>query len=171
MVEEVNEQKPGTVATNDVVSKVWPLAEAAAKQNGCELYDVEFNSRNLRIFIDKEGGVSLDHCENVSRALNLHLDNMDLIPGGHYTLEVSSPGLDRHLRRPEHFQSAVGKEVTLRSHRALNEKGQKQFSGVIEKVENGEIELVTNEGKILIPVSDIQKAKLVFNFAKNLKKK
>lgn len=101
------------------------MAEEVSNREGCYLYDIEFvggqTGRVLRVTIDKagEGGVSIDDCSNVSRGLNLLLDVEDVIPGGAYSLEVSSPGLERALKEPRHYVMAVGRQVLVRTFQPL----------------------------------------------------
>lgn len=103
--------------------KLTQLATEVAQREGCELYDLEIlgggGHRVVRITIDREPGVSIDDCANVSRGLNLILDVEDLIPGGAYQLEVSSPGIERALRTPRHFQRAVGSRVQVKCYDTL----------------------------------------------------
>src|SRR5215207_7977736 len=100
--------------TSDFISRIKDLAEPVAQREGCEIYDIEWVSghrgkgRVLRVYIDKVGGVNVDDCSNVSRGLNLILDVDDAIPGSGYSLEVSSPGLERTLRESRHFSAAIG---------------------------------------------------------------
>jgi len=105
-----------------------PLAEAA----GCSLWDVEYvkeaGSWFLRVYIDKEGGVSINDCEAVSRPLSDKLDEVDPIEGS-YTLEVSSAGADRVLKKPEHFAQFTGTEVEVRLYRARD--GRKEHVGIL----------------------------------------
>ncbi|OQW54923.1 MAG: hypothetical protein A4S09_17200 [Proteobacteria bacterium SG_bin7] len=164
-----------------ITEKVWPVAVAAAEQNGCKLYDLEFvgsqHGRILRVFIDRTEGVSVNDCEAVSRTLNLHLDQDDLIPGESYNLEVSSPGLDRVLKRPEHFNSAVGSEIQLRVRNATSQSNQRQYNGKIVSADSEGISLDTNGSVTRFPFHNIEKGKIVFNFgspvkeSKNPKKK
>ncbi|HRK06624.1 MAG TPA: ribosome maturation factor RimP [Pseudobdellovibrionaceae bacterium] len=103
--------------------KLMQLATEVAQREGCELYDLEIlgggGHRVVRITIDREPGVSIDDCANVSRGLNLILDVEDLIPGGAYQLEVSSPGIERALRTPRHYQRAVGSRVQVKCFETL----------------------------------------------------
>ena len=112
--------------TDLVAQLAQPLAEAA----GCSLWDVEYvkeaGTWYLRIYIDKETGVSIDDCEAVSRPLSDALDEADPIEGS-YTLEVSSAGADRVLKKPEHFQRFCGEEVEVRLYRPKD--GKKDFVG------------------------------------------
>lgn len=161
------------MVSSPVVDKVWSLAKLAAQQNGCELYDVEFigsqHGRVLRVYIEKEGGVSIANCEAVSRTMNLHLDAEDPVAGGAYNLEVSSPGLDRTLRRPEHFQTAIDKEVQLKTRNPLSENNQRQFKGKIAGVTEATVELDLGDKKVSIPFENVEKAKIIFNFGTNSK--
>ncbi len=100
-----------------VTEIVWELAEPVVRAAGCALWDVEYVREGgewfLRIIIDKEGGVSIDDCETVSRAVDPLLDERDPVPDS-YILEVSSAGLERELRRPEHYAAYLGAEVSVR---------------------------------------------------------
>ena len=100
------------------VEKIRALADEVSQREGCRLYDVEFSgnpkSRVLRVYIEGANeNVSVEQCANVSRGLSLLLDVADLIPGDQYELEVSSPGIERVLRLPWHFQRAIGQEVKV----------------------------------------------------------
>lgn len=178
--------------------KVLKMATDVAAREGCEIYDFEFvgsgGSRALRVYIDKigEGGVSIDDCSNVSRGLNLLLDVDDVIPGGAYNLEVSSPGLERALRTVAHYQRAVGKRVQVKvfesfadlnpnlddASRAKIGKA-KQLEGVVVGIEEGDqksAQLVfdaENGGHVIrvkVPLAKITKASTVFIFEKQEKK-
>lgn len=103
--------------------RITQLASEIAQREGCELYDLEVvgggGNRIVRVTIDRESGVSIDDCSNVSRGLNLILDVEDIIPGGAYQLEVSSPGIERGLRTPRHFQRAIGQRVQIKTFETL----------------------------------------------------
>lgn len=105
-----------------------PIAQAA----GCTIWDVEYVKEAgtwfLRVYIDKEGGVSIDDCEAVSRPLSDKLDEVDPIEGS-YTLEISSAGADRALKKPEHFRQFMGAEVECRLYRPRD--GRKEHVGVL----------------------------------------
>ncbi len=121
---------------------VWNIAAPVAASLGLALWDVRFVKEGadwfLRVFIDKEGGVSIDDCEAMSRALDGPLDERDPIPQS-YCLEVSSPGVERELSRPEHFEQMKGQRVMVRLIRPLD--GQKLLKGVLAGYENGVITL------------------------------
>ncbi len=101
---------------SDLLRKIGELAEPAAMAEGCELFDVEImggvGGKVVRVYIDKEGGVTVNDCAKVSRQLSLGLDTADLVSGS-YKLEVSSPGLTRQLKKPAHFKWALGRQVQL----------------------------------------------------------
>ena len=123
-----------------VTDTVAALAAPVVEQAGCSLWDVEYVKEAgewfLRLYIDKEGGVGIDDCEAVSRPVSDLLDLHDPIPGS-YTFEVSSAGLERALRRPEHFTACMGKTVDIKPYRPL--EGKKEFTGVLEGYENGSV--------------------------------
>ena len=123
----------------DTVSRLaQPFAEAA----GCSLWDVEYVKEAgtwfLRVYIDKEPGVSIDDCEAVSRPLSDALDEADPIEGS-YVLEVSSAGADRVLKKPEHFRRFLGAEVEVRLYRPR--EGSKDFTGRLTAWEDGAVTL------------------------------
>ena len=106
-----------------VTDTVAELARPYVEQAGCTLWDVEYIKEAgewfLRVYLDKEGGVPIDDCEAVSRPLSDALDEADPIAGS-YTFEVSSAGLDRPLRRPEHFAQCMGQQVDVRLYRPVD---------------------------------------------------
>jgi ribosome maturation factor RimP len=129
---------------------VRELAQRVTASGGFELVDVEFRgsggkARMLRVFIDKAGGVTHADCEAVSRELGTILDVEDAVPGGSYTLEVSSPGLDRKLNRPEDFARFVGRRVKLTTHDPI--EGDRFFEGRLESFRHGTLVLSLSTGK------------------------
>lgn len=121
------------------------LAQPLAEQAGCTLWDVEYvkeaGSWFLRIYIDKEGGVSIEDCEAVSRPLSDKLDELDPIEGS-YTLEVSSAGADRALKKPEQCRQFIGAEVEVKLYRPRD--GRKEHVGILtEYGEDGSVTLDT----------------------------
>ena len=132
---------------------------------GCELWGLEYLTQGryttLRIFIDAPAGVSLEDCEKVSRQVSSVMDVEDPIDG-EYTLEVSSPGMDRPLYSVADYARYVGETVNVRLRMARD--GRRRFKGKIVKVENDDV-LIEVEGKeILMPVDAIDKANIVPNF-------
>lgn len=138
-----------------------PIVEAA----GCTLWDVEYvreaGSWFLRVYIDREGGVSIDDCEAVSRPLSDRLDEADPIEGS-YTLEVSSAGLDRALKKPEHFAAFLGSEVEVKLYRPR--EGQKEFVGVLAAFANGDVTLETEGAARTFEKKEIAQVRLYPRF-------
>lgn len=122
---------------SDVVAA---LARPIAEQAGCQVWDVEYVREAgewfLRVYIDREGGVHLDCCEAVSRPLSDALDEADPIQGS-YTFEVSSAGLDRPLRRPDHFAQCMGRKVDVKLYRPVD--GRKEVTGALTGYEDGAV--------------------------------
>lgn len=154
-----------------LVDKIKTIASEIAVREGCLLYDLEFleaGSRVLRVYIDREpNGASLDDCVNVSRGLNLALDVADVVPGGHYDLEVSTPGLERKLTQDWHFERAVGQAVQIKFEA---DEGNKTVKGKI--LEAGQGKMTVEEGKKTyeIPFKQVIKAKMVFGGVDKKKK-
>lgn len=117
----------------NTVAAVWQIAAPIAEELGLELWDIRFEKEGanwyLRIFIDKEGGVGIEDCENMSRAIDEPLDEADPIEQS-YCLEVSSPGIERELTREEHFRAYTGQKVMLRLIRPKD--GVREFKGILE---------------------------------------
>lgn len=137
------------MATNkkpNTVQRVMEIAAPIASSLGLEIWDIRYlkegSDRYLRIFIDKEGGVGINDCVEMSHALDKPLDEGDFIAEA-YILEVSSPGVERELTKPEHFEKMYGKPVKVKLIRALD--GKREFSGVLEHYENGEITLLCDD--------------------------
>lgn len=162
---------------DSVLEKIEELANTVATKEGLRIYDLELvgqgGSRTLRVFIDNEaGGVGIDDCAKVSRGLSELLDSADPIPGGQYELEVSTPGLDRKLRKPWHFQAAVGKNIEVRLTQNLATFGMKnksfltakRFEKTLKSADAENAEFQFEEETILIPYKEIEKAKVVFDF-------
>ena len=124
--------------TDAVAALALPVVEGA----GCTLWDVEYvkeaGTWYLRVYIDKEGGVSIDDCEAVSRPLSDLLDEADPIEGS-YTFEVSSAGADRPLKKPEHFARFQGAEVEVKLYRPR--EGRKEFVGTLKGYADGDVAL------------------------------
>ena len=123
-----------------LTEQVWQLAEPIAAARGCEIWDTEYVREGaewyLRIYLDKEGGVDIDDCEAVSRAMDPILDEKDLIPSS-YTFEVCSAGLERALKRPGDFARFLGSDVLVRLYRPKD--GTKEFPGVLRGYEAGRV--------------------------------
>lgn len=147
---------------NPLVVQVWRLAEPLCLSEGLELVHVEFQrepgGRTLRLYLDKPGGVTLKDCETVSRQLSDILD-IGLETDAPYRLEVSSPGLQRPLGKIDDFERFKGRRAKIRTARAMG--GQKNFSGTIEGLHGGKIQLTLHDRSIAIAFADIVKAQLI----------
>ncbi len=141
--------------------KLEAIIKPVVESFGCVLWGVEFRplqkSALLRIFIDKQGGVSLDDCSNVSYQLSGVLDVEDPIQMP-YTLEVSSPGIDRPLLKPEHFTEYRGATIKVRLQWPI--EGSRNFQGILESSNDEQIELAQDGRVIQIPYAAITKARL-----------
>lgn len=128
-----------------ITDLVADLAAPIVEDAGCSLWDVEYvkeaGSWFLRVYIDKDGGISIDDCEAVSRPLSDQLDQSDPIEGS-YTFEVSSAGADRALKKPEHFARFQGDEVELKLYRPR--EGRKNFVGLLRSYQDGDVTLEVN---------------------------
>ena len=148
-----------------VTDVVAALAAPIAAEQGCSLWDVEYvkeaGTWYLRVFLDKEGGVSIDDCEAVSRPLSDALDEADPIEGS-YTLEVGSAGLDRTLKKPEHFQRYLGSEVEVRLYRAR--EGRKSVVGRLLSYEGGGVTLETEGETLALEKNEIAQVRLYVRF-------
>ena len=134
----------------NVVAAVRELAEPIAEKLGLEIWDVRFLKEGtdwfLRVFIDKEGGVNINDCENMSRALDAPLDELDPIEQS-YCLEVSSPGIERDLTRPEHFEKFIGADIKVKFIRPVD--GKREYCGVLESSDGNSIVLRLEDGSAM----------------------
>ena len=148
-----------------VASRIGEIAQRVAQPEGLEVIEVEVKGggahRFVRISIDKPAGVSHGDCELVAQQVGTILDVEDVVPGGRYTLEVSSPGVERKLLKPEDYQRFQGRKakITLREPR----DGRRHWEGALAGLENGSIALETQPGTIMrFPFEQIHKANLKF---------
>lgn len=166
------------------LEKVEKIAQEIVEREGCILYDLEHTGtgkgRILRVFIDKESGVGIEDCSNISKGLNLRLDVEDVVPGAMYSLEVSTPGLDRQLKQKWHFQKVVGKKISVQLLKSLGnvaaveDKGMtamKKFEDILVAADDENLYFELRSNKIKIPYTAVEKAKLVFEYKVNSKKK
>jgi ribosome maturation factor RimP len=153
---------PGLVA-----SKIEEIAQRVVESEGMELVEVEVkgggNQRMVRIWIDKPEGITHADCELVSQQVGTILDVEDVVPGGRYTLEVSSPGIERKLLRPRDYERFQGKKVKI----ALRDpiEGRRHWEGVLANFENSLVTLEAAPGKLIqFPLEQVQKANLKFDW-------
>ena len=146
---------------NETVMLVSPLLD----DMGLELVDVEYLTERgrwiLRIYIDKPGGVTIDDCVEASNEVGALLDVKDIIPV-HYVLEVSSPGLDRPLKKEKDFLRFVGEKIKVRMKHDVY--GRKNFTGVFRRYERGILYVEVDGNIFSLPRADIAKANLVYSF-------
>ena len=149
----------------NTVALVTDLAKPITEELGLYLWDVRFEKEGadwfLRILIDSDEGITLDDCEAVSRPLSKLLDEKDPIEQSYY-LEVSSPGTERELRRPEHFEVCIGDSVQLKLIRPSN--GVREFRGVLTGYQDGMLTVETETGKKSFACTDCAFVKLVDDF-------
>ena len=147
-------------------NKLYALAEALGAERNVRIFDVELSGHarkmKVKVFIEKEGGVTLDDCEKFSRAYSALLDVEDPIRAS-YVLEVSSPGLDRPLRGPEDFRSNIGKLARVITREKIN--GQSFFVGrIADMTDNGVRLLVDGRTEVDLPFEKIDRARLEIEF-------
>ena len=153
------------MAYSKTETAVWQLAEPIAAESGFYIYDIEYVKEGglwfLRVYIDKDGGITMDECEAFSRTLSDTLDEADPISGNYY-LEVSSPGIERRLKTEAHFRRYIGSVIDISLYKAVN--GSKLITGILKKYENNEIAVEADGEDILLPLSSVSKANLHFDF-------
>ena len=141
---------------SDIVSR---LARPVVEEEGCTLWDVEYVKEAgtwfLRIFIDREGGLSIDDCERISRRLDPMLDEADPIPDS-YVFEVGSAGAERELKRPSDFEQFMGHQVEVKLYQPLD--GRKSYVGELAGYDNGNVTI--NTGKTEISFTKAQTAQV-----------
>jgi ribosome maturation factor RimP len=141
------------------------LLEPIAAQEQCEIWGVEYLAQGrhskLRIYIESADGVSVEHCERVSRRASDILDVEETI-AGEYTLEVSSPGMDRMLFKPAQYVANVGEQVEVRLNYPF--EGTKRVVGVLAGLENDEVVVQVGEEEYVLPLENVQRARIVPTF-------
>lgn len=146
-------------------SRAEELLQPIVEANGCEIYDVEYVKEGgeyyLRAYIDKEGGVNIVDCENVSRAFSEKLDEVDFISEA-YILEVSSPGLGRALKKDRHLEKSIGEEVELKTYKPIDR--QKDFTGILKSFDKDTVTIETEEKEIVFAKADIAIIRLALDF-------
>lgn len=144
---------------------VADLVEGILEDIGFELVDVAYLSLRgrwvLRLYIDKEGGVTIDDCARVSGEIGDVIDVKEIIQH-EYVLEVSSPGLDRPLTKEKHFLDVLGKKIKVKLKHPLS--GRRNFTGHLMKVHPDVLLLATERGEETLPRQDIERANLVYEF-------
>ena len=150
-----------------VVSKIKQIALRVTESEGMELVEVEVkgggNQRLVRIWIDKPAGITHDDCELVSQQVGTILDVEDVVPGGRYTLEVSSPGVERKLLTPADYLRFQGKKVKVTLRDTI--EGRRHWEGTLAGFSEGAAAIEVQPGKTFrFPLDQIQKANLKFDW-------
>jgi ribosome maturation factor RimP len=149
-----------------VLEEVRDLAEAVARRRSLSLYDVEVGGRPgqrvVRVFVESEGGIDLDTVSEVSEELSRGLDLKDPI-AGRYTLEVSTPGVERRLRTPEHFASAIGERVVVKTTEVLVGDSHR-LEGEIASVHDDSFDLEVGDEHVGVPFTRVKSARTVFEW-------
>ncbi|MBS6195233.1 MAG: ribosome maturation factor RimP [Clostridiales bacterium] len=146
--------------------KAEALAAPIIESHGFELVDVEYvkeaGTWYLRLYIDKEGGITIDDCEAVSRAFSDKLDEADFIDDA-YIMEVSSPGLGRPLKKEKDYKRSMGKEVEIRTYRPIEK--QKEFLGILTAYDETQVTITMENQEIRVfQKADIALIRLAFDF-------
>ena len=148
-----------------LTDKISRLAEPVVEKEGCRLWDVEYvreaGNWYLRLYIDKEGGVSIDDCERISRLMDTILDEEDPIPES-YIFEVGSAGADRELKRPRDFEEFMGSEVEVRLYRPV--EGSKHYKGTLTSYEDGNVGITCDGQNLVFTKEQVAQVRLYVDF-------
>jgi ribosome maturation factor RimP len=152
--------------TKRIAREVSVLAESLLPELGMEMVDVEFRFERgrwtLRIYIDKPGGVTVDDCATVSRDLGDLVEAENIISYS-YVLEVSSPGLNRPLRKEKDFMRSIGKSIKVEMSKPVNQRS--NFTGRLEHVKDGTVGLLIEDANLVeLPIDGIKRARLQYEF-------
>lgn len=157
---------------NSIVSQVWELATPLVVDEGLEVFDIEFRREGqgwvLRLFLEKEGGPSLADLTRVSRQLSDLFDVHDILQRA-YTLEVSSPGVNRLLKRPEHFNRYVGEKIRIRTREMI--KGRRSYLGLLKQTNEEGVVLLQDGMEVVIPYPLIERANYEYQWDQGIKHK
>ncbi len=153
------------MSKQNIIDIATSMVNRIVNDSEIDLIDVEYVKEGttwfLRIFIDKPGGVEIEDCRHISQELSIELDKIDPIDHA-YTLEVSSPGLERPLKKEEDFQHFKGRLVNIKTYQAIN--GAKEFQGQLIGLDTGIVKLEIKGVEQEIPLDKIAKARLAIEF-------
>lgn len=151
----------------DVAAGLWETIEPYLEAEGVELDDLLVRGRTngliVRVSVDAPGGIGVDRIAQLSRGVARLLDETDPVSGA-YTLEVSSPGLERMLRRPGHFEKAIGREIDVRTTDSI--AGAQRYRGVLERIDGSTLQVAVDGAVRAIPMDSITQAQTVFRWEK-----
>jgi ribosome maturation factor RimP len=158
--------------TKNLIDAITELTEPIIASEGLELIDVEYQKESrgwvLRFYVDTEGGVTINHCSRLSQQIGDVLEVKDIIPHG-YVLEVSSPGLNRILKREKDFIGSIGKTVKVKTCEPIEQR--KNFQGTLIDCSHERVTLKIDSQDFVIPLSLISKAQSVYHFPDSSGKK
>jgi ribosome maturation factor RimP len=164
------------IAEQPIAERVRSLLDPIVTREGFELVDVEWQREGagwvLRLYVDRPGGVTIDHCQELSRTVEPALDVEEIIEPA-YSLEVSSPGIERPLRKPEHFRKFAGERAHLKTFGPI-ETGRgprKSWTGILRGIRDGAVEIEVDGALHRIPLERIAKAHLEHDFEADLRRK
>jgi len=148
------------------LEQVRALVAPIVERGGAEVYDIEHESGVLRIMVDRRGGIDVDTIGALSREISAALDEHDPFPGQRYLLEVSSPGIERKLRLPEHFRAQIGNEVSVKVRVRVD--GRRRLDAIVVDADDEAVD-VTYEGadgraSARIPYDEIESARTIFHW-------
>lgn len=153
------------MSTSKIKSTVEEMVTPFLQEHGFELVDIEYVKEGsnwfLRVFVDKEGGIDIDECGRISEYLSERLDENDPIMDA-YFLEVSSPGAERPLKKPDDVRKAVGKQVNITTYEPID--GLKEFEGVLTKFDGEEVVVTIGRKTHVIPYAKVAGARLAIVF-------
>jgi ribosome maturation factor RimP len=157
--------RPKSDVASRVIEEVTRLTEPILDEMGFEMVDVEYLSERgrwvLRIYADKEGGLTLNDCASISREIGDLIDVKDIV-AHEYVLEVSSPGLNRALKKETDFSWALGKKIKVRM--AYPIEGRRNFTGRLRRFQGGILDLDVQSDRVSLPLGDVEKANVVHEF-------
>ena len=168
-----------SIATEPIAERARRVLEAIVTRDGFELVEVEWAREGrawvLRVYVDRPGGVTIEHCQELSRTIEPVLDVEDFIEPA-YQLEVSSPGLDRPLRKPEHFDRYAGQRAHVKAYApvegsAPGQAARRNWTGILRGFRDGAVEIEVDGALHRIPHAKIAKANLEYDFEADLKRK
>ena len=155
----------GGVLLASIEEKTENLLEDKISELGYELYDIEYVKEGqnyyLRVYIDNENGINLEDCEKVSNGINDILDEANYIKE-QYFLEVSSPGIERVLRKNKHLEKYIGEEIEIKLFKPINK--QKQYIGILNSFDSENIKINVNDEILEISRKDISQIKTIYNW-------
>jgi len=158
--------------TKNLIEAIIELTEPIISSEGLELIDVEYQKESrgwvLRFYVDTAGGVNINHCSRLSQQIGDVLEVKDIIPHG-YVLEVSSPGLNRILKREKDFIGSIGETIKVKTYEPIEQR--KNFQGILLDCAQEKVTLKIDNQDVVIPLSLISKAHSIYHFPDSSGKK